>query len=79
MTERDEIDEETFMDLDASLAPCKHHGRAIDRDLQLRIDGRYTLELLKTGYNGMLLHNLPPEITGLSCPMAEKFSSWTFR
>jgi len=61
VTKRDEIDEETFMDLDASLALVQAPlGEQIDRDLQLRIDGRYTLELLKTGYNGVLLHNLPP-------------------
>ena len=61
VAERDEIDEEAFMDLDASLALVQAPlGEQVDRDLQLRIDGRYTLELLKTGYNGVLLHNLPP-------------------
>ena len=60
VTERDQIDDETFADLDASLAIVQAPlGELIDRGLQLRIDGRYTLELLKTDYNGVLLHNLP--------------------
>ena len=60
-TEREQIDDGTFADLDASLALVQAPlGEQIDRDLRLRIDGRYTLELLKNDYNGVLLHNLPP-------------------
>ena len=46
--EREQIDYEIFADLDASLALVQAPlGERIDRDLQLRIDVRYTLELLK--------------------------------
>lgn len=58
--ERSVEDVEIFSTLDASLALVQAPlGERIDQDLQLRLDGRYALELLKTGYNGVLLHNLP--------------------
>ncbi|NKB67012.1 MAG: DUF4159 domain-containing protein [Candidatus Latescibacteria bacterium] len=47
--------------LDASLALVQSPlGSSIgDGGLRLRLDGRYSLELLRGGTNGILLHNLP--------------------
>ena len=60
MVERAMVDGDIFSALDASLAIVQAPlGSAIEGEIQLRLDGRYSLELLKTGYNGILLHNLP--------------------
>jgi hypothetical protein len=52
---------ELLADLDASLAIVQAPlGSEIERNgLALRLDGRYSLELLKPGLHGLLLHNLP--------------------
>ena len=52
---------ELFADLDASLALVQSPlGSVIERsDLQVRLDGRYSLSLLKRGLHGLLLHNMP--------------------
>jgi len=54
-------DGELFADLDASLALVQAPlgSRIEKRGLQVRLDGRYSLELLKRGFHGLLLHNLP--------------------
>ena len=51
-------------DLDASLALVQSPlGNPIERGgIRLRLDGRYSLELLRGGLNGVLLHNLPAGI-----------------
>jgi hypothetical protein len=56
-----EIDtEELFADLDASLALVQAPiGSEVLGDLTIRLDGRYSLELFKRGYQGLLFHNLP--------------------
>lgn len=60
MVERAMVDGDIFSALDASLAIVQAPlGSAIEGEIQLRLDGRYSLELLKTGYNGILLHNVP--------------------
>ncbi len=60
VVDRGVADDEVFSALDASLALVQAPlGAAIESELQLRLDGRYGLELLKTGYNGILLHNMP--------------------
>ncbi len=60
VVDRGVADGEVFAALDASLALVQAPlGAAIESELKLRIDGRYALELLKTGYNGILLHNMP--------------------
>jgi len=55
------IAEELLVDLDASLAIVQAPlGSEIERNgLAVRLDGRYSLELLKTGLHGLMLHNLP--------------------
>lgn len=57
-----EGDEELFAALDASLAVVQAPlGTRIEKsDLKVRLDGRYSLELIKRGLHGLLLHNLPP-------------------
>ena len=57
-----EEDGELFAALDASLAVVQAPlGTRIEKgDLQVRLDGRYSLELIKRGMHGLLLHNLPP-------------------
>ena len=53
-------DELSFDDLDAWLAlVLAPIGSGITGDLTVRLDGRYSLELLKRGYQGLLFHNLP--------------------
>ncbi len=54
-------DEELLFDeLDAWLAlVLAPIGSEITEDLTVRLDGRYSLELLKRGYQGLLFHNLP--------------------
>lgn len=53
-------DESLFDDLDAWLAlVLAPIGNEITEDLAVRLDGRYSLELLKRGYQGLLFHNLP--------------------
>ena len=53
-------DELSFDDLDAWLAlVLAPIGSEITGDLTVRLDGRYSLELLKRGYQGLLFHNLP--------------------
>jgi hypothetical protein len=60
MVEQALAEGDVFSVLDASLAIVQAPlGSPIAEEIQLRIDGRYSLELLKTGYNGLLLHNLP--------------------
>jgi len=60
MVEREIVDGDIFSSLDASLAIVQAPlGSSIVEEIQLRLDGRYSLELLKTGFNGLLLHNLP--------------------
>ena len=52
-------DELLFDDLDAWLALVMAPiGSDITEDLTVRLDGRYSLELLKRGYQGLLFHNL---------------------
>lgn len=52
--------EELFADLDASLALVQAPiGSEILDDITIRVDGRYSLELFKRGYQGLLFHNLP--------------------
>ena len=52
--------EELFSDLDASLALVQAPiGSEILEDITIRLDGRYSLELFKRGYQGLLFHNLP--------------------
>lgn len=49
-----------FDDLDASLALVQAPiGSEVVDDILVRLDGRYTLELFKRGYHGLLFHNLP--------------------
>ena len=51
---------ELLGDLEASLALVQAPiGTEIADDLSVRLDGRYSLELFKRGYQGLLLHNLP--------------------
>jgi hypothetical protein len=52
---------ELFADLDASLALIQSpYGTAIAKGgLSIRLDGRYSLDLLKRGSHGLILHNLP--------------------
>ena len=53
-------DELLFDDLDAWLAlVVAPIGSEITEDIAVRLDGRYSLELLKRGYQGLLFHNLP--------------------
>ena len=53
-------DELLFDDLDAWLAlVVAPIGSEITEDITVRLDGRYSLELLKRGYQGLLFHNLP--------------------
>ena len=53
-------DELLFDDLDAWLAlVLAPIGNEITEDIAVRLDGRYSLELLKRGYQGLLFHNLP--------------------
>ncbi len=53
-------DELLFDDLDAWLAlVLAPIGSEITEDVAVRLDGRYSLELLKRGYQGLLFHNLP--------------------
>ena len=53
-------EEALFDDLDAWLAlVLAPIGSEITEDLTVRLDGRYSLELLKRGYQGLLFHNLP--------------------
>ena len=53
-------DELLFDDLDAWLAlVLAPIGSEITKDVTVRLDGRYSLELLKRGYQGLLFHNLP--------------------
>ena len=53
-------DELLFDDLDAWLAlVLAPIGSEITEDITVRLDGRYSLELLKRGYQGLLFHNLP--------------------
>ncbi len=53
-------DELLFDDLDAWLAlVLAPIGSEITEDIAVRLDGRYSLELLKRGYQGLLFHNLP--------------------
>ena len=52
-------DELLFDDLDAWLAlVLAPIGSEITEDIAVRLDGRYSLELLKRGYQGLLFHNL---------------------
>ncbi|MCE2447696.1 MAG: DUF4159 domain-containing protein [Candidatus Latescibacteria bacterium] len=52
-------DELLFDDLDAWLAlVLAPIGNEITEDIAVRLDGRYSLELLKRGYQGLLFHNL---------------------
>ena len=52
-------DELLFDDLDAWLAlVLAPIGSDITEDITVRLDGRYSLELLKRGYQGLLFHNL---------------------
>ena len=52
-------DELLFDDLDAWLAlVLAPIGSEITEDITVRLDGRYSLELLKRGYQGLLFHNL---------------------
>ena len=52
-------DELLFDDLDAWLAlVVAPIGSEITKDITVRLDGRYSLELLKRGYQGLLFHNL---------------------
>ena len=52
-------DELLFDDLDAWLAlVVAPIGSEITEDLTVRLDGRYSLELLKRGYQGLVFHNL---------------------
>ena len=52
-------DELLFDDLDAWLAlVVAPIGSEITEDIAVRLDGRYSLELLKRGYQGLLFHNL---------------------
>ena len=52
-------DELLFDDLDAWLAlVVAPIGSEITEDITVRLDGRYSLELLKRGYQGLLFHNL---------------------
>ena len=56
----DTDNEELFDDLDASLALIQAPiGSEVLDDLTVRLDGRYTLETFKRGYQGLLFHNLP--------------------
>ena len=53
-------DDLLFDELDAWLAlVLAPIGSEITKDLAVRLDGRYSLELLKRGYQGLLFHNLP--------------------
>ncbi len=53
-------DELLFDDLDAWLAVVLAPiGSEITEDLAVRLNGRYSLELLKRDYQGLLFHNLP--------------------
>ena len=53
-------DELLFDALDAWLAlVLAPIGSEITEDIAVRLDGRYSLELLKRGYQGLLFHNLP--------------------
>ena len=53
------VDELLFDDLDAWLAlVVAPIGSEITEDIAVRLDGRYSLELLKRGYQGLLFHNL---------------------
>lgn len=54
-------DLELFDDLDASLALIQSpYGTAIAHNgLSIKLDGRYSLDLLKRGAHGLILHNLP--------------------
>ena len=52
-------DELLFDELDAWLAlVLAPIGSEITKDVTVRLDGRYSLELLKRGYQGLLFHNL---------------------
>jgi hypothetical protein len=52
--------DELFDHLDASLALVQSPlGSLIQDDVLVRLDGRYSLELLRRDYHGLLLHNLP--------------------
>ena len=52
-------DELLFDDLDAWLAlVVAPIGSEITEDITVRLDGRYSLELLKRGYQGLIFHNL---------------------
>ena len=52
--------EELFDDIDASLALIQAPiGSEILDDLTVRLDGRYSLETFKRGYQGFLFHNMP--------------------
>ena len=54
------VDELLFDALDAWLAlVLAPIGSEITEDIAVRLDGRYSLELLKRGYQGLLFHNLP--------------------
>ena len=54
-------DELLFDALDAWLAlVVAPIGSEITEDITVRLDGRYSLELLKRGYQGLLFHNLVP-------------------
>ena len=52
---------ELFADLDASLALIQSpYGPAIAQNgISIVLDGRYSLDLLKRGAHGLILHNLP--------------------
>ncbi len=55
-----EAEELSFDELDAWLAlVLAPIGSEITEDVTVRLDGRYSLELLKRGYQGLLFHNLP--------------------
>ena len=55
-----EPDDEPLKMLDASLALVSAPlGSRIDRNLRVKVDGRYAVEVLKSDVNGLLLHNLP--------------------
>jgi hypothetical protein len=60
-TEADFADRELFAELDAYIALVQSPlGSKIDKNgLKIRLDGRYSLSLLKSDLHGLLLHNLP--------------------
>ena len=72
------VDELLFDDLDAWLAlVVAPIGSEITKDLAVRLDGRYSLELLKRGYQGLLFHNLPAGAApGSNCAMADRPNRW---